>query len=183
MPNPRDRFSSCCGKPFTQTESWPRVCTLCGNPFWANAIPVAVVLRPVIRKDGKIGIALIRRSINPCIGELALPGGYQEIEHWRRAGSRELREEGVDDIREDNLTPFRPYPFESSTTNDKLMIFMIADLIREEDLQPFVPNTETSERVIVYEPTPCCFYTHTEALRLFFNTYLHTSRQLPTQSV
>lgn len=168
----RGRFSSCCGYAFKQTHSWPRVCTACGNEFWENALPVAIVLQPVIRKDHAIGIVVIRRSIAPCIGQIALPGGYQEVENWRVAGARELQEEGVGEIHPNDLTPFKPYPFESSTTNRQIMFFCLAKPIMLCDLKPFVPNNEVSERIIIYKPIECCFYTHTEAIKHFFATYV-----------
>ncbi|MCX6714481.1 MAG: NUDIX hydrolase [Candidatus Uhrbacteria bacterium] len=168
MPNERNRFSSCCGVAFAQTKTWPRVCQECGNPFWDNPIPVMVVLQPVIRKDGKVGLALVRRGIKPCIGEIALAGGYLEIENWRTGAARELDEEGVAITDPTTLEPFRPYPYESATGHRSLLCFCLAGAIHEKDLAPFVPNSEVLERVIVYEAVEACFSTHTEAIRQFF---------------
>ncbi len=180
---PRGQFSSCCGKPFDQTKIWPRVCTECSNEFWDNPIPVAVILQPIIREDGKIGIVVVRRAIPPGLGQLALPGGFQEIENWRDAGARELSEECAILTNPASLKPFIPHPFESSTDQRRLLFFCIASPIREKDLPPFVKNREVRERLIVYSPVECCFHTHTEAVRQFFQTYLRAPQHHPsTQS-
>jgi ADP-ribose pyrophosphatase YjhB (NUDIX family) len=39
-------------------------------------------------------VLLVRRNIEPQIGQLALPGGYMNLgETWQQAGARELFEE------------------------------------------------------------------------------------------
>ena len=44
--------------------------------------------------DGRTGVVVIRRDIEPFRGELALPGGFIETgESWREAAVRELSEE------------------------------------------------------------------------------------------
>lgn len=177
---PRGQFSSCCGKPFNQTMIWPRVCTECSNEFWDNPIPVAVILQPVIREDGKIGIIVIRRAIQPGLGQLALPGGFQEIEDWRDASARELNEECAIFTSTIGLKSFAPYPFESSTDQRRILFFCIAPPILEEDLPPFAKNREVSQRLVVYAPIECCFNTHTEAVRQFFQTYLRAPQRHPT---
>jgi hypothetical protein len=74
---PRDTFCSHCGAAFTDTTIYPRTCATCGVQIWANTIPVAVVLLPVI--DGaQTGPLVVRRAIPP-IGKLALVGGFVEI--------------------------------------------------------------------------------------------------------
>lgn len=180
FPKERNRFSSCCGKLFEQTNTWPRLCTECGNEFWDNPTPVALVLQPVIGKNGKIGIIVIRRGIKPCIGQLALPGGFMEIEHWRKAGAREVNEECAILIDERKLKPFLPLPFESSLHLRQFLFFCIAEPIREEDIPPFVANREVTERKIVYSPVECAFSTHTLAIQEFFLMIATKSETLPS---
>src|SRR5258706_11608181 len=80
---------SYCGNAFGEGQRWPRRCAACGNISYLNPTPVAVVLLPV---DG--GLLMVRRSIPPHVGKLALPGGYINLgETWQAAGARELLEE------------------------------------------------------------------------------------------
>ena len=180
MEIPRGYFSSCCGKPFEQTETWPRVCPKCGNEFWDNPTPVVLVLQPIIGKDNKIGLIVIRRGIRPCIGQLALPGGYMEIEHWREAGAREFNEECAIQIDTHKLKPFLPLPFESSLHHRQFLFFCIAEPLLEENLPPFVKNSEVKERLIVYKPVECCFNTHTIVIKEFFNMIANKSQRNPS---
>ncbi len=167
---PRLQFSSCCGVRFPQTTVWPRICPECGNPFWDNPIPVVVILQPVINETlRKIGVLLVRRAIHPCLDELALPGGYQEIETWREAASRELREETGHIVPPEKFRRHDRYAFESSTTSRQLLLFAISEEpLFAHNMPAFKPNKEVSECVVVYEPTNTCFSTHTEAVKEFF---------------
>jgi len=61
-----------------------------------NPTPVVVALIPVLIERGSHRITkllAVRRNIAPKIGELALPGGYQEIEPVLSALFREVKEE------------------------------------------------------------------------------------------
>lgn len=168
MSNRRDQCSSCCGRYF-EGNAYPRVCPSCGNQFWDNPVPVVVVLQPVLGEDRRKGLVVIRRAIPPCVGELALPGGFLEIEPWYVGAGRELWEEGVAEFSSTVLIPFKPFPYASSSNNLRVLLFSIATPVHVRDLPPFRPNTETSERVLIWEPTELCFSTHTEAVRQFFN--------------
>ena len=168
MGNTLNQYSSCCGRMF-EGHAYPWVCACCGNQFWDNPTPVVVVLLPVLG-HGHTGLVVIRRAIPPCVGELALPGGFLEIEPWRVGAARELREEGVAEIASSVLRPFTFFPFASSTNNRRVLLFSIAPPVYLEDLPPFRPNQEVSERVIIWEPTELCFTTHTQAVFEFFAT-------------
>src|SRR5579872_1926321 len=86
---PRDTFCSYCGTRFADTTAYPRMCTACGAQTWANPIPVAVLLLPVI--DGaRTGLLVVRRAIPP-VGKLALVGGFvEDHESWQAGAAREL---------------------------------------------------------------------------------------------
>ncbi len=152
---------SYCGKRFVAGQAWPRTCGCCGQTSYLNPIPVAVALVPV---DG--GLLCIRRSIEPACGELALPGGFMEVgETWQEAVARELWEEaGV------RLPPHELELFGVHTSRDDpfLVIFGLAGEKKERDLSPYVPNSETSERVVLHGPAELAFPLHTRALREFF---------------
>lgn len=144
--------------------------------IYRNAIPVVVVLQPVVDSDGKIGIVLVQRAIAPFIGGWALPGGYQEEENWRDTGKREMEEEGTDCIDAKQLEPYRPFPYESTPDGKRILLFCIAPVIQENNLPPFVPNSETSARRIIWEPEESCFSIHTSAIEAFFKDVSKTQK-------
>jgi len=153
---------SYCGQPFEIDQAWPRLCAACGNTSFVNPVPVAVVLLPV-----DAGVLLVRRNIEPHIGELALPGGYiNRGESWQQAGARELFEETGIVISAAELREFR---VKSAPDYRTLMVFGLAPLMASRDLPPFVPNEETQETCIVTAPQSLAFSTHTEALREYFD--------------
>lgn len=85
----KDAHCGWCGAAYAPGQPWPRVCAGCGQTTWRNPTPVAVALLPV-----DDGLLLIRRTIEPARGRLALPGGYVDLgESWQRACARELAEE------------------------------------------------------------------------------------------
>src|SRR4051794_25248089 len=82
-------YCSFCGAPFAAAIAWPRACAACGEISYVNPLPVAVTLLPV-----DAGLLVVRRTIEPQSGCLALPGGFIDLgESWREAAARELFEE------------------------------------------------------------------------------------------
>jgi ADP-ribose pyrophosphatase YjhB (NUDIX family) len=156
---------SYCGRPFEIDQAWPRLCAACGNTSFVNPLPVAVVLLPV-----DDGLLLVRRNIEPQIGQLALPGGYiNRGESWQQAGARELFEETGIVIQPQDLREFR---VKSSLSYNTLLVFGLAHPLRSSDLPPFVPNEETQEMCMVTAPQELAFSTHTEVLREYFEERL-----------
>ena len=140
-------------------------------PQYLNAVPVVVMLVPVrdVNPDNnkeRIGVLSIRRTNENGTGKLALPGGYLEYEDWRQAGLRETFEEA-------GFTPCKPEEVtlinvESVESGRRLVVFAMTPVINKCDMPPFTPTTETSERVILYQPTELAFSTHTDVLNQFF---------------
>ena len=65
-------------------------CSRCEKIYYENPTPVVAV----IARDGEGKILLIKRKIEPCKGEWALPSGFMEIEESPiEAALRELAEE------------------------------------------------------------------------------------------
>lgn len=65
-------------------------CTECGFVFYEN--PASAAAAVVFDARGRV--LLIRRAIEPCRGQWALPAGYQEIDETAAAAAvREVREE------------------------------------------------------------------------------------------
>ena len=142
-------------------SAWPRTCAGCASESYKNPIPVVVVLLPV---DG--GVLVIRRGIPPHVGALALPGGYAGVgESWQEAGAREVYEETGITIPASSI---RPVDVKSTPDGAMVLIFGVAEGVRAGDLPPFSPTDETTERLVVMEPTTLAFPLHTAVLSAHF---------------
>jgi ADP-ribose pyrophosphatase YjhB (NUDIX family) len=157
---------SYCGQPFEASQAWPRLCAACGNTSFVNPLPVSVVLLPV-----DDGLLVVRRNIEPQIGQLALPGGYiNRGESWQQAGARELFEETGIVIQPEDLCEFR---VKSAPGYNTLLVFGLAQNMYAHALPPFIPNEETQEICVLTAPQELAFSTHTEALREYFEEKLN----------
>jgi ADP-ribose pyrophosphatase YjhB (NUDIX family) len=154
------RYCPACGTEMIPSETWPRLCSSCGVQHFRNPVPVSVVLLPV---DG--GVLAVRRAIPPAQGQLALPGGFVNWgESWQEAGAREVREETGLELDPEELTLLGA----SSVSEGVLLLFSVA---RPRTLQEAVwkaDPAEVSEIVILREPCPLAFPTHSEQLARFF---------------
>jgi ADP-ribose pyrophosphatase YjhB (NUDIX family) len=158
-------YSHCsyCGAAFPDNASWPRICADCGNTSFRNPLPVAVVIVPIQLSPAERGILAIRRAIPPRSGELALPGGFINYgETWQEAGAREVFEETGLRIDPEDIVEFRVRSAPDST----LIIFGLTTSRAEKDLPPFLPNIESSERLVLAEPAPMAFSLHSEIVKL-----------------
>ncbi len=149
--------------------AYPRTCTACGAQIWANPIPVAVVLVPVIEGE-RTGLLVVRRAIPPA-GKLALVGGFvEEHESWQECGARELREEAGVAIDPATLEPL--WYASSAPRPDRLLLFSLAPPVRAAELPAFAPNAEASERGIIFGADGLdevlAFPLHAEAARRYF---------------
>ncbi len=154
-------YCSYCGQRFEPGQPWPRLCRACGQTTFANPLPVAVVLLPV-----DTGVLVVRRNIEPQIGQLALPGGYINLgESWQQAGARELLEETGIVVQPEVIREFR---VKSAPGYRTLIVFGLAPRVSASDLPPFAPNEETQEVCTITAPQELAFSTHTEALREYF---------------
>ncbi len=135
-------------------------------------MPVAVVLQPVSYEDGRTGVVVVRRDIEPFRGEIALPGGFIETgESWREAAVRELREET-------GLTAeageVRLFDVHSSYNGFTLLVFGVLPPRPLCTLPPSAPTEEATEWLVLAEPTTRCFPPHTQAMADFL-TQTHPS--------
>jgi ADP-ribose pyrophosphatase YjhB (NUDIX family) len=135
------------------------VCAPCGQISYLNPLPVAVILLPVGRS-----LLVIRRSIEPCTGELALPGGYVDLgETWQEAAARELFEEtGV------LADPQSIELFTAKSAADVLLVFGLAPPITADQLPPSQPTAETDGWELLAGPAELAFSLHTEAVAEYF---------------
>lgn len=157
---------SYCGTRYDDGLPWPRTCTRCGETTWSNPLPVAVVLLPVAYADGRVGVVVVRRDIEPFRGEIALPGGFIETgESWRQAAVRELREE-TDLLAEPDEVEL--FDVHSSFNGFSLLVFGTLPPRPAESLPPSAPTEESMEWLVLTEPARLCFPTHTRAMADFF---------------
>lgn len=165
----KDSFCSCCGQPYqailVYSNIYPRACSFCPGVSYANPLPVAVLLVPV-KLDRGFGILTVRRSIEPKIGELALPGGYLEVgETWQEGAVRELWEETgiVSDAKSLGL-----WRLETAPSNSNLLIFCQTPFVTMDQVNAFRVNSEVSELVVIESPTDLAFPTHSDVVNNFF---------------
>jgi len=157
----KNSHCSYCGGVFPEDAKWPRKCGHCGNTSFVNPLPVAVLVVPV-----DDGVLVIRRAIEPRKGQLALPGGFIDFgESWQAAAARELREETGVVIEPSTVCVFDVL----SAPDGTLLVFGLAERLTGAALPPFVATTETSERLILNEPTALAFPLHTQVLAAYFD--------------
>jgi len=165
----RHHFCHACGSEYEDKERYPRACANCGAMVWVNPIPVSVLLVPVDHDDGRTGLLVIRRGIEPEKGKLALVGGFlEEHESWELGGAREVVEEtGV----EVDATQVEPVWF-TSTEPKPNRVLLFGKTPPVEELGTFEPNDEVPERGLVFGPEGLdevfAFPLHVEAARRFF---------------
>ena len=160
-------FGHCsyCGAAYPEGAAWPRVCPECGETIWRNPLPVSLLLMPVSYGDGgPDGIVVVRRSIEPGLGELCLPGGFLDYgETWPEGAVREMREETGLVAR-----PTEVRLFDVQSTGRHVLVFGIVPARHAGDLPASAPTDESSEWLVVREPRDLVFPTHTAVLRRYF---------------
>jgi ADP-ribose pyrophosphatase YjhB (NUDIX family) len=160
-----DSHCSTCGTPYADPASWPRTCPACGHTAYRNPLPVAVCLLPVRDEDGT-GLVVIRRTIEPSKGRLALPGGFIDHgESWQQAVVRELSEEtGI-------AAPARDVTLADALTDEVggyLLLFGLLPVRPAAELPPSVPTDETEGYQLLHKATELGFPLHTLAVRRWF---------------
>jgi ADP-ribose pyrophosphatase YjhB (NUDIX family) len=153
-------YCSFCGARFPEGLGWPRTCSTCNNTTYRNPLPVAVVLVPV-----GAGLLLVRRSIVPHAGKLALPGGYINLgESWQAAGAREVAEETGLVVDPATIREFRV----RSAPDGTVLIFGVSAPVEVRAVAGFQPTAEAAECVIADAPAELAFPLHTEAVAAYF---------------
>jgi 8-oxo-dGTP pyrophosphatase MutT (NUDIX family) len=164
-PPVRNSHCSSCGARYGTGAGWPRRCPACGTFAYRNPLPVAVALLPVRGPQGT-GLVVIRRTIEPSRGQLALPGGFIDHgESWEHAVVRELAEEtGItaaasDVVLADALT---------DEAGGYLLLFGLLPPRDADRLPPSVPTDETEGHQLLHAPQELGFPLHTVAAGRWF---------------
>lgn len=161
----KNSHCSSCGTRYPADAGWPRGCPACGTVAYRNPAPVAVALVPVRGPQGT-GLVVIRRTIEPSRGQLALPGGFIDFgESWEHAVTRELAEEtGItaaasDVVLADALT---------DEAGGYLLLFGLLPPRDADRLPPSVATDETEGHQLLDAPEELGFPLHTLAVRRWF---------------
>jgi len=166
----KDSYCSYCGTAYALPLRYPRTCTACKTQVWSNPIPVSVVLVPVVQ-NGRTGLLVVRRAIEPKIGKLGIVGGFlEDTETCAEGGVREIVEETGVVVDARTLSPF--WFTSTEPRPNRVLLFSIAEPIDASRLGTFTQNKETSERGLVFGPggldAVFAFPLHAEAARRFF---------------
>lgn len=161
-----------CGHAYDEPlASFPRTCPACGSMVWSNPVPVCVLLVPVL-SDGRSGLLVIRRGIEPEKGKIALVGGFlEDHEGWQAGGAREVLEEtgiqvDVASVKSFWFTSTKPQP-------NRILLFGTVASVEANGLPAHDPdNAECPERGAVFGPEGLdelfAFSLHAEAARRYF---------------
>lgn len=160
----RNAHCSHCGVKFNVSMPFPRQCGGCKEITYINPAPVVEILVPV----GE-GLLVIRRNIEPKLGQLAIPGGYMNMgETWQKGCSRELQEETGLVVRPEEITLFDV----QTGSNGHLLVFGLAPCHDTLDVSRLKHDHEVSEITVIYQDhfqfEDLAFPTHTAVARKYF---------------
>lgn len=138
--------------------------------IYNNPIVVSVALVPVIDDNQNfLGLLGIQRGIEPFIGGLAFPGGYQdEMELSKDAAVRELEQETGLKIDKNQFKFFN----EKMTAHNKNLQFWYSTPIKADDVFQLIELDEFDKReifqiLIIDDASKICFPTHREIFEEF----------------
>ncbi len=162
-------FCSYCGNKFSN-KNYPRFCKYCKTETYLSAPAVGIGLVPINN-----GILVVRRNILPGIGQLALPGGYKNVdETWEEGIAREVFEETGITVDSETITLFDV----KTTERGAVLVFgLCARLFLDEPIQ-FRLDHETQEAFVVEQPVAMCFSHHEELTTRWFNSH-NSSGKIP----
>ncbi len=152
---------SFCGAPFPDASAaFPRTCANCASVSYRNPTPVAVVLVPV-----GDGLLVVRRSIPPRVGQLALPGGFINFgESWQSGAAREVIEETGLELDPQTIREVRVL----SAPDSAILIFGLAAAQPISVLERVRLSEETSEIAVIPQAIELAFPLHTLVAREYF---------------
>lgn len=155
------------------------------SPFNSPS-PVCVGLIPIQGPNGQVGFLGLRRAIPPCVGEVALPGGFLGPGEDPVAGMiREVQEEVGLDIDPASVSP--QALVKMGHNNNMLMFFQSSEkldygVFKAANTNVEANDGEASELVFITPQTPLCFPLHQEAVNQAFEGYGMTPMTPPAKS-
>lgn len=162
----KKNFCPYCGHRLTEKAIEGRYrlfCGWCRQPIYENPVPAACV----VLIDSKQKILLVKRSVQPKIGQWCLPGGFMELgEMPEEAALRELQEETGLKGRIEMLLGVTSSPSDAYDT-----ILMIGYLVKDYTGTP-TPGDDAAE-VAYFHPTrlpPVAFQSHRKFIQTFYWT-------------
>lgn len=132
-----------------------------------NPTPVAVALLPV-KKNGELFLLGVRRGIEPFIGGLSLPGGFQDfMENCDEAVVREVFEEtGLQTQPEDYRVYGTPL---LAHNNNQLIFFEHTKTFDDSIMNQLVLNSEVLAFELIHQNSDICFPLHKLKINQFFS--------------
>lgn len=160
-----DKFCKFCGTEHIAAE-YPKTCVSCKQITWVNPIPVAVIGLCVGHSDGREGILIGERGIQPQKGMMALISGFVDPadETIEAAAVRELSEETGIQLSVNDVEMVSSY-----NTGRNMLVFCRSKVVLsyETVMSQFKPNYECPRIDIAWEPRELAFETHTKMLGVF----------------
>lgn len=131
-----------------------------------NPVNVMVGLIQILDDDDYIKLLGVRRGIQPHVGGIALPGGFQEhMEEATVAVAREVLEEtSLQTDPKDYVVFGNPV---MSPTNNMLIFFKNQNIYPKSILKDLKLNSEVLEFVLIDEKTQLCFPLHDKVAKSF----------------
>lgn len=144
-------------------------CPNCGFIKWDNPIPVAVALIPILTNDQIVQLLAVKRNIDPKKGELALPGGFQEIEPISNALKREVFEECGLSIALD--PSFDQLVLSTEPVPNRLLVFIVCKTLNEQDINFNFKDdkNEIDGLFLVDKFSKLAFPLHEKAVKWYFS--------------
>jgi 8-oxo-dGTP pyrophosphatase MutT (NUDIX family) len=131
-----------------------------------NPTPVAVALLPV-QKENNIFLLGVRRGIEPFIGGLSLPGGFQDfMENADDAVVREVFEEtGLQTQPEDYIIYGKPL---LAPNNNQLIFFKHTKIFDSSIMNQLTLNSEVLDFELIHQNSEICFPLHKMKINHYF---------------
>jgi ADP-ribose pyrophosphatase YjhB (NUDIX family) len=188
-------FCTWCGAALQQTN-FPRTCPN-GHVTYLNGQPVGVALQPVWH-DGHLHLLVVKRGIEPFIGQYALPGGFKDNdETFAQCAARELFEETgirhMDGVRDTFWQAVGTLHRSGTDPRLPYLQFEVMPTLDAQDINLTYTSSETNGlSLISYDdgcdtlvdttntPVTLCFPLHDQAARLWLSRHRHQCESYST---
>jgi ADP-ribose pyrophosphatase YjhB (NUDIX family) len=136
-------------------------CTVCEFVHWNNPKPVTATLVPV-----DSGLVLVKRSVEPFVGDWCLPGGFIETaEDPEQSAIREVEEETGLKVEIDRL-------LEATAPGNNINVLILFYLARAVSGVPVLRPGDDAEEARIFQcdnlPPNIAFELHRKMVRWFF---------------